>query len=121
METQIIKLEKQYWEGMENHDYEAVRELTFFPCIVAGKNGVQSIDETMFKKMFESGEGNKIKVLNISDTKEQLLSEDTVIIGYSIEFEGSEKASSKCVCTSTWTKKGDKWLCAMHTETEFSK
>ena len=64
METQIIELEKKYWQGMENHDYETVKQLTYFPCIIAGKNGVQSVDEAKFKKMFESGEGDKIKVLS---------------------------------------------------------
>lgn len=61
METQIIELEKKYWQGMENHDYETVKNLTLFPCIIAGKNGVQSIDESKFKKMFESGDGKKNK------------------------------------------------------------
>lgn len=26
METQIIELEKKYWQGMENHDYETVKK-----------------------------------------------------------------------------------------------
>jgi len=37
MELQIIELEKKYWQGMENHDYETVKNLTHFPCIIAGK------------------------------------------------------------------------------------
>lgn len=118
METQIIKLEKKYWQGMENHDYETVKNLTRFPCIVAGKNGVQSIDETKFKKMFESGDGDKIKVLNISNVEEQLINENNAIIGYLIELGIPDKAAMKCVCTSTWIKENNDWLCAMHTETE---
>jgi hypothetical protein len=34
METQVIELEKKYWQGMENHDYEMVKKLTRFPCII---------------------------------------------------------------------------------------
>ena len=71
---------------MENHDYETVKNLTHFPCIIAGKNGVRSVDESNFKKMFESGEGDKIKVLNISDVETQLIGETGAVIAYLIEL-----------------------------------
>ena len=121
MEGQIIELEKKYWEGVQNHDYETVKNLTMFPCIVAGKNGVQSISETEFKKMFDSGQTNKIKVLNIYDVKEKLIAENTAVIGYRLDFEivdQSQKEPIKCVCTSTWIKVHSKCLFLMHPETE---
>ena len=104
METQIIELEKKYWQGMENHNYETVKNLTRFPCIVVGKNGVQSIDEANFKKMFESGDGNKIKVLSFSDVETQLIGQDGAVIAYQIELgiaDDKQKAPMKCACTST--------------------
>jgi len=124
METQIIELEKRYWKGMENHDYETVKNLTLFPCIIASKNGIQSVDETTFKKMFESGDGDKIKVLNISDVESKLIIENTAIIGYQIELGiGGDKQNSsmKCACTSTWVKQNNHWVCALHTEAELSQ
>ncbi|MFC0780647.1 DUF4440 domain-containing protein [Flavobacterium sp. HJSW_4] len=124
METQIIELEKKYWHGVENDDYETVKNLTMFPCVVAGKNGIQSINEEEFKKMFDSGQTNKIKVLNIYDVKEKLISENTVVIGYLLDFtilDDSQKTPIKCVCTSTWIKENNKWACVMHTETELEK
>ena len=124
METQIIELEKKYWQGMENHDYETVKNLTQFPCIIAGKNGVQSVNEANFKKMFESGDGNKIKVLSISDVEAQLIAENTAIIAYQIELgmtDNKQKAPMKCACTSTWIKQNNNWVCALHTEAELSQ
>ncbi|MFA6150256.1 MAG: nuclear transport factor 2 family protein [Chitinophagaceae bacterium] len=123
MDTQIIELEKKYWQGMENHSYETVRNLTHFPCIVAGKNGVQSVDEATFKKMFESGDGNKIKVVNISDFETQIIGE-SAIIAYVIELTIMDKENespTKCACTSTWLKENNEWLCALHTETELTQ
>lgn len=123
METQIIELEKKYWQGMENHDYETVKKLTRFPCIIAGKNGVQSVDEPSFKKMFESGDGNKIKVLNISNVESQLI-ETTAIIAYTIELgmsDDKQKSPMKCACTSTWIKENNNWVCVLHTEVELSQ
>ena len=124
METQIIELEKKYWQGMENHNYETVKNLTRFPCIIAGKNGVQSIDEANFKKMFESGDGNKIKVLSFSDVETQLIGQDGAVIAYQIELgiaDDKQKAPMKCACTSTWTKDNNNWVCVLHTEVELSK
>lgn len=124
METQIIELEKKYWQGMENHNYETVKNLTRFPCIVVGKNGVQSIDEANFKKMFESGDGNKIKVLSFSDVETQLIEQDGAVIAYQIELgiaDDKQKAPMKCACTSTWTKENNNWVCVLHTEVELSK
>ena len=60
METEIFALEKKYWTAMENRDYNTVKSLTHFPCIIAGKDGVHSIDEPSFKKMFDSGEGRQL-------------------------------------------------------------
>ncbi|WET02999.1 DUF4440 domain-containing protein [Flavobacterium sp. YJ01] len=124
MENQIIELEKKYWNGMENHEYETVKNLTLFPCIVASKNGVQSVDESTFKKMFESGDGDKIKVMNISNVETKLIAENTAIIGYIIELgikDDKQKPPMKCACTSTWIKQNNNWFCALHTEAELTK
>ena len=124
MDTQIVDLEKKYWQGMENHDYETVKSLTRFPCLVASKNGVRNVDEASFKKMFESGDGDKIKVLNFSDIETQSIGENGAVIAYLIELEmvnGIQKGPMKCACTSTWIKENGKWVCALHTESELSE
>jgi hypothetical protein len=119
METQILELEKKYWQGMENHDYETVRNLTHFPCIVAGKNGVQSVDEPTFKKMFESGSGAKYKVLDITGVESQMINDNTAVIGYLIDIQTENgQEPMHCACTSTWLKENDNWVCALHTESE---
>ncbi len=120
METQILELEKRYWHGMENHDYETVKNLTRFPCIVAGKNGVLSVDEPNFKKMFESGAGAKYKMLNITGIETQIINDNTAVIGYLIEIGTEEQGLMHCACTSTWLKENDNWVCAMHTESELA-
>lgn len=124
MEMQIIELEKKYWQAMENHDYETVKKLTHFPCIIAGKSGLQSVDESMFKKMFESVDGDKIKVLRIFDTETRLLTENTAVTAYLIELgmtDDKQNKTMKCACTSTWIKENNNWVCALHTETELSE
>lgn len=121
METKILELEKKYWQGMENHDYETVNALTRFPCIIAGKNGVRSIDEDTFKKMFDSADTNTIKVVDLTKIETQMAGKDAVVIAYVIELGSGnqkEKPSIKCACTSTWVKENINWFCTLHTETE---
>lgn len=123
MENQILDLEKKYWKAMESRDFDTVKSLTRFPCIVAGKDGVRSVDEPTFKKMFESGKDRQLKVLNISDTETQTIG-DSAIIAYLIELEYTmegQQSSGKCACTSTWVKDNNSWVCAMHTESDLKK
>lgn len=120
MDNQILELEKKYWHGMETHDFQTVKSLTFFPCLVAGKRGVNKVHEDAYKSMFESGKDKQTKVLDISSAESQIINETTAIIAYLIELEYDGK-SMRCACTSTWVKDTDKWLCAMHTESDLEK
>lgn len=119
MKNEILDLEKKYWDAMFNKDYETVRKLTKFPCIVAGKQGVMSVDEPGFKKMFEQGGGTKMKVKSVSDEQVQT-GADHAMIGYLIELDYDGKVM-KCACTSTWIKENGSWACAMHTESDLEK
>lgn len=119
MKNEILNLEKKYWDAMTSQDYETVKNLTRFPCIVAGKQGVMSVDEPSFKKMFEQGAGKKMKVRSISEEQIQT-GEDHALLGYLIELD-YDGNPMKCACTSTWLKEGGNWLCAMHTESDLEK
>lgn len=119
MKNEILELEKKYWAGMAGNDYETVKGLTKFPCIVAGKQGIMSVDEPSYKKMFEQGSGRKMRVVRISDEQIET-GNDHALVAYLIELDYNGK-SMKCACTSTWLKDGEKWLCAMHTETDLEQ
>lgn len=116
MKNEILGLERKYWEGMAADDYETVKNLTKFPCIVAGKQGVMSVDEPSYKTMFEKGSGRNMEVKNISNEQVEA-GKDHAMIAYLIElnYNGNDM---KCACTSTWVKEDGQWRCAMHTETD---
>lgn len=101
---------------MVQKDYETLRSLTKFPCIVAGKHGVMSVDEPAYKNMFDKGSNREITINSISGEKVQIGS-DHALIGYLIELNYGGIAM-KCACTSTWLKEDGNWLCAMHTESD---
>lgn len=121
MRNEIIILEKKYWDAMANHDFETVKELTFFPCITAGKQGVRSIDEDTFAQMFEQAKNIEMKVIDISNEQVTIISDDYVVLGYNIILEHmaeGQTRQSRCVCTSAWVRVNGNWQCPLHTETE---
>jgi ketosteroid isomerase-like protein len=118
MKDNIINLEKKYWDAMANKDFETVKSLTKFPCIVASRNGVLSVDEAAYEKMFNSN-NKAMEVKSISDEQVQT-GEDHAMLAYLIELS-YDGTSMKCACTSTWIKENGDWKCAMHTESDLVK
>lgn len=122
---EILHLEKQYWQAMQNSDLDKALSLTDFPCVVAGAHGAQSVDKESYKKMFESHKG-VIKDFSFNEDKFEVrqVTADTVITAYELKSSFKKEGrvvESNAVDTSTWIRKGGKWLCVMHTETEIAK
>lgn len=122
---EIMDLEKKYWKAMQTQDLEAALDLTDFPCLVAGANGVLAVDKEQFKKMFNAHQ-EQIRTFDFDENQMEVrqLSPDAAVVGYRVRTTLSMDGSSKAldaVDTSTWIRRGDKWLCAMHTETELFK
>ena len=115
----ILDLEKKYWNALTDRDYETVKKLTKFPCIVAGKQGVMSVGEPSYKQMFEQGKSKTIRVISISEEQVQT-GEDHVMLAYVIEMDYDGNPMT-CACTSTWVKENEEWVCAMHTESDMEK
>lgn len=116
----IIGLEKKYWQAMVEHDMQTALSLTDFPCVVAGPQGVQSIDKAQFEKMFNSHDQEEIKKFDfVNDPEVRQLSDDSAVVAYktrSLVAKDGKEQPMEAIDTSTWIKRDNKWLCAMHTE-----
>ena len=122
LKTEIIALEKRYWDAMKSQDLQAALNLTHFPCLIAGSHGLQSVDRDQFEKMFASNEG-KIQEAKIDESKTEVsqVGPDTAVIAYNVHSSFQKDGKTQeidAVDTSTWIRKDNKWVCAMHTETE---
>lgn len=124
LSKELIGLEKKYWKAMQDHDLDTALSLTDFPCIVAGPQGARLVDKASFTKMFESHNGNKMKVEFVDEPSVRMLSEDTAVIAYQVcsdmEVDG-KPMKMNAVDTSTWIKRSGKWVCGLHTETPLQK
>jgi len=119
LESQLLKLERQFWQSMKDGDADAATRLTDFPCIVAGAQGVASVDQKTFKSMMGGGEWTLEEFKLGEDAQVRMLSDDVAVIAYKVREKltvDDKPVTLEAADASVWVKRGDRWLCAMHTE-----
>lgn len=118
-EKELIGLEKRYWQAMKDGDVDAMIGLTDLPCIVAGAQGVGSMDRREFEAM-SAGSSYKLERFEFKDgAKMRRLSDDVAVLAYEVHEELTVDGSAveiDAAETSTWIRKNGKWGCALHSE-----
>ena len=115
---ELISLEKQYWSALQRGDLPAVLELTLFPCVVAGADGIRVIDQPSFEASFREM-AYVIDHFELSEVDVQFPAKDVAIVSYLLEQEltaDGDHQQQRCANTSTWVRAGDRWKCAQHSE-----
>ena len=110
-QKEVLGLENKYWDAMRNNDIETAVSLTKFPAMLSSPKGIQRMPEAEYRKMMKDFNGEQFKGIELQNPQVDVLSEDTVLVSYSIMFNGM-----KMLDTSTWVKENGKWICAFHTE-----
>ena len=116
--NELIELEKQFWQAMKDRDVAAAVALTHDPCIVAGPQGVSSIDHATFGRMMEGGKWT-LPEFDLRDVRVQELGDDVAVIGYKVHEKltvDGKPITLDAADASTWVRRNGRWLCAMHTE-----
>lgn len=118
LEQEIVELEHEYWRAIRDKDTDAATRLTDDPCLVAGAQGVQSIDRKTFIEMAKSPTW-QLRKFELAGTDVRMLTDDVAIIGYTITEDMVVEGKSltlKAADTSTWVRRKGRWVCALHTE-----
>ena len=118
VEQEIVELETEYWRAIRDKDIDAAVRLTDDPCLVAGAQGVHSLDHEAFVEMAKSPTW-ELRTFEIADTNVRMLTDDVAIIGYTVTEEmivGGKPVTLKAADTSTWVRRDGRWTCALHSE-----
>lgn len=119
IEAEILDLERRYWQAMRERDLKTAVSLTEFPCLIAGASGVRSVDQASYKKMMD-GASWRIQEVEIEDGAQvRQLTEDVAVIVYDVREEmtvDGQPLTLRASDSSVWIRRGDRWKCAMHTE-----
>ena len=119
IEAELLKLERQYWQAIQDKDVDAALRLTDDPCIVTGAQGVSSVDRSTFRQMMEAADYTLHRFELSDDVQVRLVGEDVAILAYNVKEEltvDGEPLTLEANDASTWVRRGDRWLCALHTE-----
>jgi hypothetical protein len=119
LEMQLLECEQQFWQALTDGDVEAAKNLTDFPCIITGAQGVGKVDARSFEAMMK----NPSYVLHrfeLADGAEvRALSDDVAVVAYRVHEEltvDGKPISLDAADSSTWVRRDGKWRCALHTE-----
>jgi len=118
-EKEILAMEQQYWQAIQDGDAEACGRLSDDPCLVTGAQGVGQLSRADLVKMMKNGGGWKLESFEISDPIVRVVADDVATIAYKVSEKltvDGKPLTLEAADSSTWVRRGGKWVCALHTE-----
>jgi len=115
----IIDLETKFWDTMVSKDTDTASAMLGEKSIVVGPMGLSEVSRGDFGKMMDGSKWT-LDSYTLSDVQVLFPTEDTAVIGYKVRQKGTmdgKPYDMECADATTWTRSGDEWLCALHTET----
>ena len=113
----IISTEKKLWEGWKTKNYKPFKTYLTTDSINIGDQGVASKNDML--KAFESMNCD-VRSYELSDIKVVFLDSDAALITYKAAQDatcGGQTAPAAVWASSTYVRRGGKWLAASHQET----
>ena len=117
-EKELVELERKYWKALQERDTEAAMQLTDFPCIVTGPQGVAKLGREVFATMMEHAR-HSIGRAQLSDMHVRLVHDDVAVVAYTVHEEvevDGVPVHFEAADSSTWVRRNGHWACAAHAE-----
>ncbi len=117
--TEIVDLEKSYWDAMKAKDGDKTAKLSGQTSLVTGAQGVMSIPRSKMGKMTEEGDW-ELESYSFDDVEVSTPAPDVAIIAYTVRQTVKMKGKSqemRAADSSTWIRGADGWACHAHSET----
>jgi hypothetical protein len=119
LEHDLLELERRYWQALKDKDVDGALELTDEPCFVTGAQGVGRVDKKAYAAMMENATWTLEDFAIGDDVQVRMLNDDAAILAYTVreqlQVDGAP-VSLDAADASTWIRRGERWLCAMHSE-----
>jgi uncharacterized protein (TIGR02246 family) len=119
IESELLELERRYWQAIKDRDVDAALRLTDDPCIVTGAQGVARIDRASFERMMQTASWTLHRFELSDDAQVRMLGDDVAILAYRVHEEltvDGERVTLDAADASTWVRRDSRWVCALHTE-----
>ena len=116
--TELLDLEKQYWQAMKDKDVDKAMSLTDEECIVTGAQGVARVSREGLSEMLKNAP-YILHDFELKDEQVQELQDDVAILAYKVHEEltvDGKPVKLDAADASTWVRRDGQWRCALHTE-----
>jgi hypothetical protein len=118
--SELLSLERQFWDAMRSKDGATAERLTADECIVVGAQGVSAIDKKTMSELTTEGQWT-LEHYEFDDNSVQVrwIDDDIALVAYKVKeriaVEG-EQLTLEANDSSVWVQRNGDWLCAVHTE-----
>ena len=117
----LIGLETKFWQSIVDNDANVAIDLLTEPAMMVSSHGAMKFDHAGYRKMAEQG-SMVVRSFELNDIEVVFPTDTTAVLSYRVR-QGISPRGKKDVVTedmndsSTWVRDGEKWRCALHTET----
>jgi hypothetical protein len=119
VEHEIVELERQYWQALQDGDEMTPTTLSDDPCIVAGAQGIASLDRRAVARMMKEASWKLERFEIDPDVRVRVIGDDVAVLAYKVHEDvvvDGRLLKLEAADTSTWVRRDGRWVCAMHTE-----
>jgi hypothetical protein len=118
--TELLDLERRFWDAMKTKDANVASKMTDDQCIVVGAQGVSSVDAKSMGKLTAEGKWQLDQyTFDEKNTQVRYLTDDIAIVAYKVNERVTLDGTSMPIeanDASVWVKRDGEWRCALHTE-----
>ena len=117
----LIGLETKFWQSIVDNDANVAIDLLTEPAMMVSSHGAMKFDHAGYRKMAEQG-SMVVRSFELNDIEVVFPTDTTAVLSYRVRQGISPRGKKDVVTedmndTSTWVRDGEKWRCALHTET----
>lgn len=119
LKTELIGLEKRFWQAIKDKDAVTAMLLTDETCIVTGPQGVGLISREQLEKMINNSDSIINSFEFKDDIKVRQVSDDVAVLAYNVHEELTVEGKPVVLDaaeSSTWVRRHGRWVCALHNE-----
>ena len=119
VENDILELERSYWQALRDGDAETPTRLSDDPCIVAGAQGISSLDRYAVANMMKEASWKLEGFEFEPDVKVRLINDDVCVLAYKVHEDvvvDGRMLKLEASDSSTWVRRDGRWVCVLHTE-----
>lgn len=121
VDSQLVELEKKFWQSMVDNDSETAVSLLKEPALMVSSHGAMQFDHDGYRRMADQGP-TVLKSYKLDDVRVFHPNDDTAVLTYRVTQavgprDRGEGKTEEMNDTSTWVRVDGEWKCVMHTET----